>query len=32
VAGLLRRGLWLGGRWHSVKRFEVVQPVRKKLG
>ena len=30
VAGLLRCGLWLGGRWHSVKRFEAVQPVRKK--
>jgi len=24
VAGLLRGGLWLGGRWHSVKRFEAV--------
>jgi len=32
VAGLLRRGLWLGGRWHSVKRFEAVQLVRKKSG
>jgi len=32
VAGLLRKGLWLGGRWHSVRRFEAVQPVRKKTG
>ena len=32
VAGLLRRGLWLGGRWHSVRKFEAVQPVRKKSG
>ena len=32
AAGLLRHGLWLGGRWHSVRRFEVVQPVRKKTG
>jgi len=32
VAGLLRKGLWLGGRWHSVRRFEAVQPVRKKGG
>ena len=32
VAGLLRKGLWLGGRWHSVRRFEAVQPVRKKRG
>ena len=32
VAGLLRRRLWLGGRLHSVKRFEAVQPVRKKSG
>jgi len=32
AAGLLRRGLWLGGRWHSVRRFEAVQPERKKTG
>ena len=32
VAGLLRWGLWLGGMWHSVKRFEAVCPVRKKSG
>jgi len=32
VAGLLRKGLWLGGRWHSVRKFEAVQPDRKKSG
>ena len=32
VAGLLRCGLWMDGRWHSVRRFEAVQPVRKKTG
>jgi len=29
---LMRKGLWLGGRWHSVKRYEAVQPVRVKKG
>jgi len=29
---LLKKGLWLGGRWHSVKRYEVVQPIRVKKG
>jgi len=32
VAGLMKRGFWLGGRWHSVRSFEAVQPVRKKIG
>ena len=32
VAGLLRKGLWLRGRWHSVRKFEAVQPDRKKSG
>ena len=29
---LLKKGLWLGGRWHSVKRYEAVQPIRVKKG
>jgi len=32
VAGLLRKSLWLGGRWHLVRKFEAVQPDRKKSG
>jgi len=32
VAGLLRKGLWLRGRWHSVRKFEAVQLDRKKSG
>ena len=24
--------LWLKGRWHSVKRYEAVQPIRAKKG
>ena len=29
---ILKKGLWLGGRWHSVKRYEAVQPIRVKKG
>ena len=29
---LLKKGLWLRGRWHSVKRYEAVQPIRSKKG
>ena len=29
---LLKKGLWLGGRWYSVKRYEAVQPIRVKKG
>ena len=29
---LLKKGLWLRGRWHSVKRYEAVQPIRTKKG
>ena len=29
---LLKKGLWLRGRWHSVKRYEAVQPIRVKKG
>ena len=29
---LLKKGVWLGGRWHSVKRYEAVQPIRVKKG
>ena len=29
---LLKKGLWLGGRWHSVKTYEAVQPIRVKKG
>ena len=29
---LLKKGLWLGGRWHSVKRYEAGQPIRVKKG
>ena len=29
---LLKKGLWLRGRWHSVKRYEAVQPIRAKKG
>ena len=29
---LLKKDLWLGGKWHSVKRYEAVQPVRVKKG
>ena len=29
---LLKKGLWLKGRWHSVKRYEAVQPIRAKKG
>ena len=27
---LLKKGLWLRGRWHSVKKYEAVQPIRSK--
>ena len=29
---LLKKGLWMRGRWHSVKRYEAVQPIRAKKG
>jgi len=29
---LMKKGLWLGGRWHSVKRYEAVQPIRMTKG
>ena len=29
---LLKKGLWLKGRWHSIKRYEAVQPIRAKKG
>ena len=29
---LMKKGLWLRGRWHSVKRYEAVQPIRMKKG
>ena len=29
---LLKKGLWLKGRWHSVKRYEAVQPKHAKKG
>ena len=29
---LLKKGLWLRGRWHSVRRYEAVQPIRAKKG
>ena len=29
---LLKKGLWLGGSWYSVNRYEAVQPVRVKRG
>jgi len=29
---LLKKGLWLRGRWHSVKRCETVQPIGVKKG
>ena len=27
---LMKKSLWLRGRWHSVKRYEAVQPIRVK--
>jgi len=32
VEVLLKKGLWLGGRWNSVKRYAAVQPIRVKKG
>ena len=29
---LIKKGLWLRGRWQSVRRYEVVQPTRAKKG
>jgi len=29
---LLKKGMWLGGRWHSVKRYESVEPIRVRKG
>ena len=29
---LMKKRLWLKGRWHSVKRYEAVQPIHAKKG
>ena len=29
---ILKKGLWLGGGWHWVKRYEAVQQIRSKKG